>query len=275
MIALVFLISIESSQFLRLSPGVVSQGLGGSSVLIDEGLPVFHNPACSGEMSFNFTLSRWLYGTNYLTCGGVYRNTMFGITYMNYGGIQGYDETGNPTAVFTPYDFCAGIGYRFGPVGLVVKGFLERIEDQNMYGLCATIGTRLQYKALSIGAKVDNIGKEFAENTSIPLFTALGIKYSLTSEIDILAEIKAPLVELNTGIAYTYRNLRLLFGGRYLQPENLTGESNVSISTDDLNLTGGISVSVENYHIGYSVAYGSLSIAHQFSVTFVPLAVLQ
>jgi hypothetical protein len=275
MIAVIFLISIESSQFLRLSPGVVSQGLGGSSVLIDEGLPVFHNPACSGEMSFNFTLSRWLYGTNYLTCGGVYHKAMFGITYMNYGRIQGYDETGDPTAVFTPYDFCAGIGYRLGPVGLVMKGFLEQIENQNMYGLCATIGTYLQYKALSIGAKVDNLGKEFAENTSIPLFTALGIKYSLTSGIDILAEIKAPLVEFNTGIVYTYRNLRLLLGGRYLQPENLAGESNIKVSLDDVSLTGGVSVSVESYDIGYSIVYGSLSIAHQFSVTFIPLAVLQ
>ncbi|MDH4210056.1 MAG: hypothetical protein OEV79_01215 [candidate division WOR-3 bacterium] len=275
MIALLFLISIESSLFLRLSPGVVSQGLGGSSVLIDEGLPVFHNPACSGAMSFNFTLSRWLYGTNYLTCGGVYRNTMFGITYMNYGRIQGYDEAGNPTTVFTPYDFCAGIGYRFGLIGLVVKGFVEQIDNHSMYGLCATIGTRLQYKALSIGAKVDNLGKEFAENTSIPLFTALGIKYSLTSGIDFLAEIKVPLIEFNTGIVYTYRDLKLLLGCRYLQPENLTGESNTSISFDDVSLTGGISVSVESYDIGYSIAYGNLSIAHQFSVTFIPHAVIQ
>jgi hypothetical protein len=270
MIIFIFLLTIESSQFLRLSPGVVSQGLGGSSVLIDEGLPVFHNPACTGEMSFNFTLSRWLYGTDYLTCGGVYRNTMFGISYLSYGQIQGYDELGNPTTVFSPYDLCAGMGYRYGPVGIVLKGFIEQIEDQSMYGLCAMIGACLQYENLSIGAKVDNLGKELAKNTTIPLLVAAAIKYNLISEINIFAEIKGPLVELSTGIIYEYRNLKLLLGGRYLPPEDMTGGSGLSVSTDDLSLTGGILVNVESYDIGYSVAYGNLSIAHQFSVTFRP-----
>lgn len=270
MIIFVFLFTIESSQFLRLSPGVLSQGLGGSSVLIDEGLPVFHNPACTGETSFNFTLSRWLYGTNYLTCGGVYRSTMFGISYLGYGQIQGYDELGNPTNVFSPYDLCAGFGYRYGPVGVVVKGFIEQIEDQNMYGLCATIGICMQYRAVSIGAKVDNLGKEFAENTKIPLLMAAALKYNVMSEIDIIVEMKAPLIEFNTGITYQFKNLKLLVGGRLLPPENLAGGSEIGISIDDLSMTGGIMIRVETYDIGYSVAYGNLSIAHQFSVTFHP-----
>lgn len=270
MILLIFVVAIESNQFLRLSPGVISQGLGGSSVLIDEGLSIFHNPAISREMSFNFTLSRWLYGTNYLTCGGTYENSIFGITYMNYGQIQGYDEAGNPTMVFTPYDLCAGMGYRFGPVGIALKGFIQQIDDQSMYGLCAVVGTSFQYKALTIGVKVDNLGKEFAERTSIPLYSAIGVKYHMTSVIDIHAEMKAPHIELNTGIIYTYQNLRLLLGGRYMQPEDLAGGTTIGFSTDDLCWTGGMSVSVENYDIGYSIVYGNLSVAHQFSVTFVP-----
>jgi len=269
-IIVIFIVAIESNQFLRVSPGVISQGLGGSSVLIDEGLSIFHNPAISRDMSFNFTLSRWLYGTNHLTCGGAYENSIFGITYLNYGQIQGYDEAGNPTTAFTPYDLCAGIGYRFGLLGLALKGFIQQIDDQSMYGLCAVIGTCLQYKAFSIGVKVDNLGKELAENTTIPLYSALGIKYRMTQVIDIHAEMKAPHMELSTGIVYTYQNLRLLLGGRYLQPENLNGETTISFSTDDICLTGGMSVTVENYDIGYSIVYGSLSVAHQFSVTFVP-----
>lgn len=268
MIIFIFLLAIESSQFLRLSPGVLSQGLGGSSVLIDEGLPVFHNPACMGETSFNFTLSRWLYGTNYLTCGGLYRNSMFGISYLGYGQIQGYDEFGNTTNLFSPYDLCAGFGYRYGPVGVVVKGFIEQIEDQRMYGLCGTIGVCMQYKAMSVGAKIDNFGKEFAENTTIPLLVAAALKYKVMSEIDIIVEMKAPLIEFNTGIIYSYKNLRLLLGGKLLPPEDLTNGSEMSISSDDLSMTGGIVVRVETYDIGYSVVYSNLSIAHHFSVTF-------
>jgi hypothetical protein len=270
MILFCFLIATGSSQFLRLSPGVVSQGLGGVSVVVDEGLSVFHNPACAEDMTFNFTLSRWLYSTSYVACGGVYGNNLFGVSYMNYGSIQGYDAQGNPTTVFTPYDFCAGVGRRQGRFGFVIKGFMEKIDSQSLYGLCAAIGICLQYKGLTIGIKVDNLGKEFAESTSIPTYAALGLKYGLTTAMSILVECKAPLTELNAGIVYKYKDLFLLFGTRYLRPENLVDGSNVATGFADLSLTGGLAVHVQNYRIGYSLVYGNQSNAHQFSVMFVP-----
>lgn len=270
MILFCFLIAIGSSEFLRLSPGVVSQGLGGASVVIDEGLSAFHNPACAEDMTFNFTLSRWLYSTSYATCGGVYGNNLFGISYINYGRIQGYDAQGNPTSVFTPYDICVGIGRKQGRFGFVIKGFMERIDSQNLYGVCAAIGTCLQYKKLIMGIKVDNLGKEFGENTTIPAYAALGLKYGLTEGVSILAELKAPLLELNAGMIYEYKNLLLLFGAKYLHPENIAEGSGIASGFTDLSLTGGIAVHALNYRIGYSLVYGDLSVAHQFSVMFVP-----
>jgi len=267
---LLCIIALGSGQFLRLSPGVLSQGLGGASVVISEGLSIFHNPAYCRDMTFNVTLSRWLYATNHLTAGGVYQNNLFGITYVNYGRIQGYDELGNPTSVFTPYDICAGFGRKMGLVGLGIKVFNERIQDQMLYGVCGSAGIYVENEKLAFGLKVDNLGKEFAENTSIPAFIAGGLRYSLMMDLDLLVEAKFPAMELNSGFIYTYRDLRLFMGVRYLEPEDLVSGSDLSMSREDLYFTGGLLVLVEDYEVGYSIVYGPLAIAHQFSITFSP-----
>jgi hypothetical protein len=265
MITILFLITLESSAFLKLTPGVVAQGLGGSSVTVDEGLSVFHNPAYADERTFNFVLSRWLYSTNYLAAGCNYGDYLFGVTYMNYGQISGYDELGSPTSVFTPYDICIALGRRFGVFGLGIKGFTERIADQTLYGLAATLGLHLQRGPISLGLKIDNIGKEFAKSTAIPCYTAIGLKYNISSDFGVIIEGRIPDPEMSTGIAYRYKDLTLLFGAKY--QKNISGQENIM---DNLGFTGGLLVSVDIYRIGYSIVYGYLSIAHQFSVSITP-----
>ena len=266
MIILLFLLTLESSYFLRMSPGVMSQGLGGSSVVISEGLSVFHNPAYTDEKVISFTLSRWLYSTNYLTLGMTYEDYSLGISYMNYGSIQGYDHTGVPTNAFTPYNVCMGLGRRFGPLGVAIKGFAERIADQTQYGIAGCISYLLQYKGITLGIKVDNLGMEFNRNSEIPYYTALGLKFGLTRDMNLFAEAKYPKTEINTGIAYSYQDLTLLLGTRYVG--GLYGASNTL--SECIGFTGGLMLVLDNYRIGYSAVYGYLSIAHQFNVTFIP-----
>ncbi|UCF69755.1 MAG: hypothetical protein JSW49_05990 [candidate division WOR-3 bacterium] len=264
------IVTLASGQFLRLSPGVLSQGLGGASVVINEGLSIFHNPAYTRDREFNFTLSRWLYSTDYLTVGAAYANYILGITYMNYGRIQGYDELGNPTAAFTPYDVCAGIGRKIGPIGLAVKVFNERIEDETLYGVCASAGLFIDNERLAFGLKVDNFGKELSQNTSIPMFMACGLRYRLIEDLDVLAEAKLPILEANGGFIYTYHDLRVFMGAKYILPADLAGDSDISSRKEDLYFTGGVLVRIDRYDIGYSIVYGPLSAAHQFSVAISP-----
>ncbi len=266
MIALLFLVAVESSYFLRMSPGVVSQGLGGASVVVSEGLAAFHNPANVQEQAFNFTLSRWLYATNYLTLGATYEHYSFGFSYLNYGSIQGYDDNGNATEAFTPYNFCIGAGRRFGSFGIALKGFAEKIAQQTQYGLAVCIGFQTRIKNLLLGAKLDNLGKEFSENSIIPYYSALGFEITLARELSLVAEFKYPNAEINSGLQYSYRNLTVLLGGRYLQRFN---EASDKIA-GDIGLTGGMILKIDNYRIGYAAVYGFLSVAHQFSVTFIP-----
>lgn len=270
MIAIIFLLALDSSYFLQLSPGVMSQGLGGSSIMVNEGLSVFHNPAYTQGTRFNFTLSRWLYSSNYLSCGGTYESNSFGITYLGYGRIQGYDALGAPTHQFAPYDLCIALGRKFGPVGLALKGFAEKIDDQTLYGLCATMGLYTEYKNISFGLKVDNLGKELAQNSAIPTTIGAGLKYRITPNIDLLVEAESPGLLLHSGISYAYESVTLLFGLRYLQAEDLINDMSIDLDSDDLGFTGGLMINIENYTIGYSVVYGHFSIAHHFSVSFLP-----
>ena len=267
---ILFLLAVESSYFLQLSPGVMSAGLGGSSVMIDEGLSAFHNPAHVREAQFNVTLARWFYSTNYLTLGATHSDYSFGISYLNYGRIQGFDVSGNPTSVFTPYNLCAALGRRFGPFGVALKGFVEKIAEHTYYGICGTAALHMTYGRFSLGMKLENLGKELSKGTSIPTVFGMGLKYNVIPDIDVIIEAKGPDIEINSGIIYFYNNLSLLIGGRYRRAENLVNESNLGVSIEDFAFTGGLMIDIEDYAIGYSVAYGQLSIAHQFSVTFTP-----
>ncbi|MBE0432932.1 hypothetical protein IBX73_05630 [candidate division WOR-3 bacterium] len=267
---LLCLVAIGSAQFLRLTPGVVAQGLGGASVVVNEGLPLFHNPAYARDMTFNFTLSRWLYSTNHLAAGATYEQYLFGISYLNYGQIQGYDSLGNQTTMFTPYDMCIGVGRKLGPVGLTIKGFSQRIGDENLYGLCGSIGAHYSHRPLQIGTKVDNLGKEFSQNATIPAYVVLGLKYSVTTDLDVLAEAKSSPFEVNSGVSYSFQGLSFLAGLKYLQSGDQTGNSEPAVDSYDFSYTGGVLIEIEEYWIGYSIVYSPLGTAHQFSVTLVP-----
>lgn len=61
-----------------------------------------------------------------------------------------------------------------------MKGFTEKIDDQTLYGSCGTVGIYTEYKNLSLGLKVDNLGKEFAQTTAIPTVIGMGLKYRVT-----------------------------------------------------------------------------------------------
>lgn len=263
---ILFIISMGSSYFLRLSPGVMSQGLGGTSIMYDEGLSAFHNPATIQGTKFNFTLSRWLYSTHLFSFGVSFNENCVGLSYLNYGAIQGYNEFGIPSNTFTPFNICAAFGRKIGPLGISVKTFSEKIDSDALYGLCGGVSTYIDFKRFAIGAKVDNLGKEFSKNYSIPLFIGIGLKITLPRNINIVVESKIPDAEVNAGLLYGYQRVKLLFGLKYLRSDI----RNSGFRSSDVSMTSGVIIRVENYDIGYSLVYTPFAMAHQFSLLFVP-----
>lgn len=266
---ILLLVCLSSSDFLKLSPGVMSQGLGGASIMIDEGLSAFHNPAIHQNRKVNFTISRWLYATHLLSLGARFQNTVIGINYLNYGSIQGYNEYGVETDKFNPFSVCLAVGRKLGPIGIFVKTFEEKIAGYTLYGICGGMSSYVTFNRVSLGAKIDNIGREFGQKTEIPMTTSFGLHVALL-DIDLILESSFPDVEMRTGLAYTYEKVKLLFGAAYLYPQNVIDDDRFDLSLADVRFTSGMIVQVRKYEIGYSFVYTEFSNAHQFSITLKP-----
>lgn len=261
---LYLIFSVNSCYFLELPSGVMSSGLGGVVSIVDEGLAVFHNPALMQETKINFTLSRWFYNTNLAGLGGTYKNYSFGLNYLNYGIIQGYDEFGIPTNRFAPYDLTVAGAIRIGSFGFDIKVFQERIDSVSLFALCGGIGSYFKSDRFLIGSKIDNFGREFTYHQSTPISIVNGIRFTLTDSFDLFLEVKAPEIELKGGLLYWYQNIKIFTGIKYTTP--LPEVKN--FSTADLNLSGGILIKLEEYEIGYSFVWTKFSLAHQFSIVF-------
>jgi len=266
---LLLLLCVNSSCFLKLSPGVKSQGLGSAVLMINEGLSAFHNPAIPGSTQINFTLSRWLFSTNHFSFGATFKNNVIGISYLNYGTIQGYDQFGLPTDEFTPYDMCVILGRKFGFFGASIKTFWEKIDTEVLYGACLGISSYIEFGDLAFGAKIDNLGKEISKNTSIPWTTRTGVRLSF-NKFEFILESEMPDLQINTGFSYTHESICLLFGVRYLMPYDLLDDERLSRGLSDIQLSSGIIVTVEEYQIGYSFLYNEVSSAHRFSIALSP-----
>ena len=261
-----FILSIYIDNSTRLPVGVQSNGLGGITTLIDEGLSVFHNPALIAQTRFNFTLCRWFYETNMLNFGVSHKNNALGINYFNYGTIQGYDEYGIPTNRFNPYDLSIGIARKIGTLGLSIKNFQSRVDSVVFIGIAGGISSFLDFKGICIGAKIDNLGKEFLHNTKLPIIISSGIKFSLPEDFEFFIEARGIDFELSSGFLYKYENLKIFLGMKYLSPKEFVEK----ITFSDFSVSGGLSISFEEYEVGYSFIYTQFSNAHQVGIIFTP-----
>ncbi len=260
---LIFFLLFNSCYFLNLNPGVMVQGLGGCVTTVNEGLYAFENPGLIQGRNFNITLSRYLYGTGICALGWSGSGNAIGIGYHNYGRVWGYDESGNLTGNFTPYNMILIMARRIGRIGFSVKGFEQRIREYTYRGLCLGMGFHLQWRNLGLGVKIDNWGREFYYNREIPLLVALGIKVGMGSDLDLFLESKSYGPEFNIGLLYRYQLLNILLGARYLRPKNIAG-----INAADFHFSGGFFINIKDYRVGYSFLYTCFSTAHQISVVF-------
>ncbi len=269
-IAFVIFTASVSGYFLQISPGVVSQGLGGASIVIDEGLSAFHNPAISSGTQFSMIASKWLYSTSVVTASGCLHDFSCGISYINYGAIQGYDIYGNMTHTFTPFSLCAALSRKLGLFGISIKGFGERIETQTTAGACIGISTFTKIWRLGIGAKIDNLGREFTGNMSIPYTVGIGVRAAITDAVAVIIESKSPNIVLNGGVEYAYENVALLFGMKYLKPHDMVNGTEIGFRWSDLCYSGGIVVHAGAYAVGYAFVLHDFTTSHNLCIRIIP-----
>lgn len=157
--------------------------------------PASINPEMDNQLSLNYT--NYIGDINYGTAAYAYswdRRTQVihaGITYMNYGKFDGYDESGNPTNSFSGGEVAVSVGHaRNIPfsdfhIGVNVKLISSKLEEYSSLGGALDIGVMyfLEDWDLNITAVGRNIGTQFTpyheQYEPLPFELLLGVSQSL------------------------------------------------------------------------------------------------
>lgn len=189
-------------QFLNLVNSTRQAALGGKVITNYDYDPTqaLYNPATiNAEMDNQLALNyvNYFADVNYGTVSYAYlwdRRTQVlhtGVTYINYGRFDGYDEQGNSTSSFTGGEAALSFGYaRNIPwtdfhVGANVKFISSRLEQYSSLGIAMDIGIIYVYEAwdLHIAAVARNIGTQITPYHEtyerLPLEVDFGISQKL------------------------------------------------------------------------------------------------
>ncbi|NND62906.1 MAG: type IX secretion system protein PorQ [Flavobacteriaceae bacterium] len=189
-------------QFLNLLNSPRQAALGGKVVTNydydpTQGLfnPASINPEMDNQLSLNYV--NYLGDVSYGTAAYAYlwdRRTQVlhtGVTYINYGSFDGYDEQGNPTSSFSGGEVAVSFGHARNVaftnfhVGANVKFISSKLEQYSSFGIAADIAVMYVYEDwdLNITAVGRNLGTQLSpyEDTyeKLPFELVLGVSQTL------------------------------------------------------------------------------------------------
>lgn len=157
--------------------------------------PASINPEMDNQLSLNYT--NYIGDVNYGTAAYAYlwdRRTQVlhaGITYVNYGKFDGYDEAGNPTSSFSGGEVALSLGHARNiaftnfHVGVNVKLISSKLENYSSFGGALDIGLMYVYEDwdLQITGVARNLGTQFTayheEYEPLPFELIFGISQTL------------------------------------------------------------------------------------------------
>jgi len=157
--------------------------------------PASINPDMDNQLSLNYT--NYIGDVNYGTATYAYlwdRRTQVlhtGITYVNYGKFDGYDENGEPTASFSGSDVAISFGHARNiaftdfHVGVNAKLISSTLEQYSSFGVALDIGIMYYYPEwdLHITGVARNVGTQLTpydnQYERLPLDIIFGISQTL------------------------------------------------------------------------------------------------
>jgi len=182
-------------QFLNLVSSPRQAALGGKIITnvdydVAQGLynPATINVEMDNQLALNYT--SYLGGISYGTASYAYtidrRTQTFhvGMTYINYGSFDGYDEIGNSTGTFTGNEAALSVGYSLQLgysdfyFGANVKLITSKLEQFNSLGVATDLGLLYINKDLDFRAAL------VVRNFGTQITTYAGLKESLPFEVD-------------------------------------------------------------------------------------------
>ena len=157
--------------------------------------PASINPAMDNQLSVNFV--DYLGDVSYGTVAYAYlwdRRTQvlhIGVTYINYGKFDGYDEQGNETSTFSGGEVALSFGHARNiaftnfHIGGNLKLISSKLEQYSSFGIATDVALMYIYEAwdLNVTAVARNIGTQITpyEDTyeKLPFEVILGISQTL------------------------------------------------------------------------------------------------
>ncbi|AXP82625.1 hypothetical protein CJ739_3563 [Mariniflexile rhizosphaerae] len=182
-------------QFLNLVSSPRQAALGGKVLTIvdydvTQGLynPATINVDMDNQLALNYT--SYLGGIGYGTASYAYtvdrrtRTFHAGITYINYGSFDGYDEEGNSTGTFTgnetalSFGYATQLGYSDFYLGANAKLITSKLEQYSSFGAAVDFGL------LYINEAIDFHAALAVRNFGTQITTYAGLKEKLPFEVD-------------------------------------------------------------------------------------------
>lgn len=182
-------------QFLNLVSSPRQAALGGKVLTnvdydVTQGLfnPATINVEMDNQLAVNYT--SYLGGINYGTASYAYtvdrhvQTFHAGITYINYGSFDGYDENGNSTGTFTGNEAALSLGYALQIgfsdfyFGANIKFITSKLEQYNSIGAAVDLGL------LYINEDIDFNATVAIRNLGTQITTYAGLNERLPFEVD-------------------------------------------------------------------------------------------
>lgn len=187
--------------FLNMAHSPRQNALGGINVTSydENGSQVLYNPASlnsemHGRLNVNYGN---FYGdvnmgnATYTTTLKNGRNLHFGVTFMGYGEMDGYNEYGESTGAFTGNDIAVSMGYSYQIedsdfyIGSNIKFISSSLESYTSYGIAADIGGMYvnPETGWNAGVSFRNLGFQLTsyqdERESLPFTITAGVSKQL------------------------------------------------------------------------------------------------
>jgi len=188
-----------AADFLLIGQGARAAGLGGAYTAVSTGATAaYWNPA--GLASLNekqVSLSHFSWFQDITV-----EQASFGmpvsdglaaalsVTYVNYGTIEGYDLSGNPTGDIAAYDWVGGVSLGFSvtesvSLGLTGKIVNQRLDDLSASAFAADFGIRYSVDLFTIAATVVNLGSDLRFDQvpeKLPASARIGLQFMPISD---------------------------------------------------------------------------------------------
>ncbi len=275
-----------TADFLNFYVDARSAALGGSYVaIVDDATASYWNPGGLANVSSRqvvFSHFAWYQDMTFeylaiATPVGKKVTLSAGVSYVNYGTIEGYDRYDNPTGpLASTYDMAGAfsIGYKANEsfyVGTTVKFITMSLDNNTFSGMAFDVGAQMQYDNFTAGVALVNFGSPismFNQDENLPTALRLGVAYyPIAAPLTITAEVEKRFHDVaivKGGTEYTMMDNYFLRVGYEFSPGQ-------EVRTVDRSFSLGMGATIGKSRIDYtfspSYIIGAEEI-HRFTLSF-------